>query len=99
MLAHLDQPVRIATLSAMAGLSESRFYELFKRATGNTPLNWLIHTRMQCAGKMLQRPNLRIKEIAVRVGYDDQFYFSRLFKAVHGLAPSKYRAQWMIDPR
>jgi len=93
MVTHLDQPMRVATLSAMAGLSMSRFFELFKHATGDAPINWLIRIRMQRAGELLDNSNLRIKEIALRVGYDDQFYFSRLFKLVHGIAPSAFRAQ------
>jgi AraC-like DNA-binding protein len=93
MVTHLDQPMRVSTLSAMAGLSMSRFFELFKSATGDAPINWLIRVRMQRAGELLENSNLRIKEIALRVGYDDQFYFSRLFKLVHGIAPSAYRVQ------
>lgn len=93
MQAHLDQPLRIPTLSARAGLSASRFFELFKHATGDTPLNWFIRARMTWAGELLHRSDRPIKQIAGQVGYEDQFYFSRLFKAVHGVAPSQYRAQ------
>jgi AraC-like DNA-binding protein len=93
MVTHLDQPMRVSTLSAMAGLSMSRFFELFKSATGDAPINWLIRVRMQRAGELLENSNLRIKEIALRVGYDDQFYFSRLFKLVHGIAPTAFRVQ------
>lgn len=93
MLAHLHKPIRVSTLSTMAGLSESRFFELFKQTTGDSPVNWLIQIRMQCAGELLQRSNLRIKEIADQVGYEDPFYFSRLFKSVHGMAPSEYRTR------
>jgi AraC-like DNA-binding protein len=82
----------------MVGLSESRCFELFKQATGHTPLNWFIRARMRCAGELLQPSDLRIKEVAARVGYEDQFYFSRLFKAVHGLAPTEDRAQRLAQP-
>jgi len=93
MLAHLDQPISIARLSAMAGYSPSSFFDLFKRTTGAAPLNWFIRARMKWAGELLGKSNLRIKEIAGQVGYKDQFYFSRLFKYVHGMAPRRYRAQ------
>ena len=93
MVTHLDKPMRVSTLSAMAGLSMSRFFELFRSATGDAPINWLIRIRMQRAGELLENSNLRIKEIAMCVGYEDQFYFSRLFKLVHGIAPSAYRVQ------
>ena len=93
MLAHLNQPIDISTLSEMAGFSRSRFFELFKSATGDTPINWFIRARMQWASELLSRTNMRIKQIAWHVGYEDQFYFSRLFKAVHGISPSEYRGR------
>ena len=99
MVTHLDKPMRVSTLSAMAGLSMSRFFELFKSATGDAPINWLIRARMQWAGELLELSNLRVKEVAMRVGYEDQFYFSRLFKFAYGVAPSAYRVQRTKQPK
>jgi len=93
MVTHLDKPMRVSTLSAMAGVSMSQFFAIFKKATGDSPINWLIRVRMQWAGELLTISNLRIKEIAGRVGYEDPFYFSRLFKFVHGVAPTNYRVR------
>jgi AraC-like DNA-binding protein len=93
MMAHLDKPVKISTLSALSGFSPSSFFAFFKCATGDTPLNWFIKIRMRRAGELLRESNLQIKEIARQLGYGDPFYFSRLFKSVHGMAPKKYRAQ------
>lgn len=93
MIQHLNQPMKVSVLSAMVGLSESSFFALFKCATGLTPLDFFIRLRMQRAAGLLTETTLQIKEIAARLGYDDQFYFSRLFKAVHGLPPREYRAQ------
>jgi transcriptional regulator GlxA family with amidase domain len=93
MMAHLNEPMRISMLSAMVGLSESCFFAHFKNATGHTPVKLLIRARMRWAGELLAEPNLQIKEIAGLVGYDDQYYFSRLFKLVHGLSPQHYRAR------
>jgi AraC-like DNA-binding protein len=93
MMQHLNQPVRVPALSAMVGLSESSFFALFKSATGLTPLDFFIRARMQRAGALLAETPLQIKEIAARLGYDDQFYFSRLFKSVHGVSPREYRAR------
>jgi len=93
MRAHLNEPMRISTLCAIVKLSPSRFFELFKRVTGDTPLNWFIRARMQWAGELLESSPLQIKEVAWRVGYEDPFYFSRLFKSVHGISPSGYRKQ------
>ena len=91
MMAHLNQPIRISTLCALVGLSPSRFFELFRSATGETPLNWFIQARMRRAGELLEKTTLQIKEVAGEVGYQDPFYFSRLFKSVHGISPSGYK--------
>jgi AraC family transcriptional regulator, arabinose operon regulatory protein len=93
MMAHLDESIRISTLCAMTGYSQSRFYDLFKRVTGVTPLNWFIRARMRWAAEFLESSALPVKQIAWRVGYADEFYFSRLFKSVHGISPREYRAQ------
>jgi AraC-like DNA-binding protein len=91
MAEHLDQPMKISVLSALAGLSASRFFELFKRATGTTPLNWFIRARMRWASELLANSDLQIKRISAQVGYEDPFYFSRVFKSVYGIAPYDYR--------
>lgn len=101
MRAHLRHPIRVSTLSEMVGLSESRFYELFRIATGYTPINWLIQMRMQLAAQLLEDTSLPIKQIADQVGYEDPFYFSRMFKSVYRISPSGYRGleRHLADPR
>jgi len=91
MLEHVNQPLRIATLSGLLGVSVSQFFLLFKAATGLTPMNYFIRLRMQRACELLQDHTSSIKETAYLLGYKDPFYFSRLFKSVTGIAPREYR--------
>jgi AraC family transcriptional regulator, arabinose operon regulatory protein len=91
MMQHLPQPMKVPVLSTMAGLSQSRFFEVFKNVTGQTPLYFFMCARMHYAGELLVGTKLLIKEIAAQLGYDDQYYFSRVFKSVHGIAPREYR--------
>lgn len=93
MLQHLDEPLEMSTVSRWTGISPSTFYYLFKRATGYTPNDFFIRARMRRACELLSDSDLNIKEVASLLGYQDQFYFSRLFKAVTGLAPRAYRAK------
>ncbi len=95
MTAHLDQPITISALSAMVGLSPSSFFELFRKVTNHTPLNWFIRTRIRRACELLEQTNLPIKQIADQVGYQDPLYFSRVFKSVGGIPPTEYRARTM----
>ena len=93
MLTHLDQPLPVPELSRIADVSCSHFFALFKRATGQTPNSYFTRARMRRACKLLLETSLSVKEIAASLAYDDEFYFSRLFKSLHQLAPSYYRAQ------
>jgi hypothetical protein len=64
---------------------------LFKLATGYTPNDFLIRIRIHRACELLRETDLSIKEISAALGYDDQFYFSRVFKSVSLVSPREYR--------
>ena len=91
MVRHLNEPVRISTLAAVAGLSPSHLFSLFKLATGFTPLAFFIGLRVQRACELLADPQSSIKKAAELVGYGDRYYFSRVFKQVMGVPPGAYR--------
>lgn len=91
MLQNLDKPIQMATLGKLAGVSMSHFYHLFKLATGHTPNDFLIRARIGHACELLRETDLSVKEIAAALGYDDQFYFSRVFKSVSSVSPRDYR--------
>jgi AraC-like DNA-binding protein len=91
MMQHLNQPLQVANLAQKARISPSHFFALFKRWTGFSPIDYFIHLRMRRAGRLLTDTSMSVKEIAAALGYDDPFYFSRVFKSVHGTAPSDYR--------
>ena len=91
MLRHLDEPLQVATLAARANISPSHFFALFKRQIGCAPIDCFIRLRMQHACRLLDETELSVKEVAATLGYDDPFYFSRIFKSVNRVAPSEYR--------
>ncbi len=88
---NLNGTLRISSLGKLVGTSTSNFYHLFKLATGSTPNRFFIRARMRRAGRLLIETTLSVKEIAAELGYNDQFYFSRLFKSVNGISPRGYR--------
>lgn len=93
MSEHLGEPLRITALARLAGLSTAHFSVLFKEETGCSPRDYLHLLRMHQACELLRGSDLPIKEIASRLGYQDQFHFSRQFKAFQGVSPSDYRGQ------
>jgi AraC family transcriptional regulator, arabinose operon regulatory protein len=91
MSEHLDQPLRVSALSALANLSPAHFAMLFKQQTGCSPRDYLHLLRIHRACQLLNTSPLSVKEVAARLGYQDQFHFSRQFKAFQGVSPSDYR--------
>lgn len=73
------------------GLSVSYFSLLFKQKTGLTFLDYLTNVRMEYACLFLQNTDLKTYEIAEKVGYTDQRYFSQVFKRKMKKTPSEYR--------
>ncbi|HTQ49579.1 MAG TPA: AraC family transcriptional regulator [Candidatus Acidoferrales bacterium] len=93
MVRHLDKPLRVSTLATEVHISLSHFFCLFKRHVGSTPLDYFIRLRMRRARRLLEDTEMSVKAIAYTLGYDDPFYFSRIFKSFNGIAPSQYRSQ------
>ena len=91
MKQHANQPLQVARLAAVANVSASHYFAVFKSLTGFAPMDFFIRLRMQRACELLDATALCIKEVAALLGYDDQFYFSRVFKSVNGVAPTDYR--------
>ncbi|MEO3947818.1 AraC family transcriptional regulator [Gorillibacterium sp. CAU 1737] len=87
---HLDEPLTTDRLAAMAGLTAKRFTSLFRKRYGASPHDYLTRTRLHHAVRIMLRPCQKLKDVAHAVGYEDEFYFSRLFKRVYGLSPSQY---------
>ena len=68
-----------------------KFRKEFTKASGLSPLNYLMCAKMCRAMELLSRPNLTVKEISMMLGFEDPFYFSRLFKRREGVSPENYR--------
>ena len=91
MRQHLEKSLRVSTLSSIIGCSNSHFYTLFRSTTGCSPKQFFTRLQMQRACELLAGNTASVKEVALALGYADQFYFSRVFKLNVGIAPSHYR--------
>lgn len=87
----LGGSVGVADLASRAGLSVSHYAELFRRLTGCSPKTYLGRLRLERAARLLQTTDDSVTSIARQLGFEDPLYFSRRFRAVHGIAPSDYR--------
>ena len=81
---------RINTLEEIAGatgVEASSVCRWFRRYQGTSPYQYLLSRKMNLAAEHLIERGGLVKEAAQRVGFADPFHFSRVFKAVHGVAP------------
>lgn len=88
---HYTHPWSLAQLAREHGISVPHLGSEFKRCFGRAPLEYLIGQRLQHAKDLLGRSDLQIAEISQRVGYENAFYFSRLFRKHTGHSPLAYR--------
>ena len=76
-------------------LSSAYISKIFKEETGEAPINYLIKMRLERARIQLESDNGQsIKAISNSVGYDDVYYFSKLFKKYYGMSPVHYRSKY-----
>ena len=78
-------------LAEQAGLSRAAFVRNFTASVGEPPHSYLTRWRMGIAAQLLEATDLRLGEIASRVGYRSEFSFSRAFKLARGVSPIQYR--------
>lgn len=85
------EKINVTKIAEMYHLERRRLAYLFEKHTGLSPNTYITEYRISKSKELLKRVELSIAEVAERVGYDDCFYFSRVFKKQTGLAPTTYR--------
>lgn len=92
MRAHLHGTLNLDELAAQFKLSRFHFAKTYRALTGHAPIQEFIQLKMAHACRLLDEGEQGIRQVAEQLGYDDVYYFSRLFRKVVGMAPSHYRA-------
>ncbi|SDM83944.1 AraC family transcriptional regulator [Acetanaerobacterium elongatum] len=82
--------IGVDDIATHIGLSRSHLYRLFIKHLGLSPNDFLTEFRISKACALIRSTNLSIGEIASSVGFDDQLYFSRVFKRHKGVSPARY---------
>jgi len=91
MAANLDRPLTLAQLAAIASWSPTHYSMAFRRQLNLSPIEYLLRLKIQRACERLRTTDASIASIAQDIGYDDPFYFSRLFRRRVGASPRAYR--------
>ncbi len=88
---NLDATHQVADLAELAGMSESTLFREFEKVVGRSPIEHLLHLRIERAKRLLGEAESRVSEVAERVGFGDSNYFSRQFRAVVGMTPREWQ--------
>lgn len=87
----LNQRLSLKDLADLAGLSPAHFATRYRKLTGVAPIQHFLHLKVEQACQMLDTTDLSFTAISAELGYEDAYYFSRLFKKVMGQSPRNYR--------
>ena len=93
--AHFDEPLSLADMAAVAGLSRMHFAAQFRAATGYRPHDYLLYQRIESAKEMLSKTGMPLAEVAVALGFQAQAHFSTVFKRLTGDPPGRWRSNRM----
>ncbi len=90
----LGADLRIESLAAAQGVNADAFSRAFKRNTGLSPKEYLNRRLNQEALGLVSGTDLRVKEIASRLRFANEFYFSRFFRKMNGVSPLQLRERF-----
>ena len=87
----LETGFNLESYAAEQGFSEAHLIRSFRHAFQTTPYEYLMNRKIETAKRLLLYSRLSVKEIAARLSFSDQYYFSNYFKRKTGSAPRSYR--------
>ncbi len=98
VVANLDRSLDIDALAARAHVSRRSFDRHFRRVTGSSVHQWVLHQRVLAAQRLLEDTDLSIDEIAQRVGFSTGVTLRPHFRRAVGVSPQTYRATFRPAP-
>lgn len=87
----LAEDLSLTAMAELAAMSPTHFSKAFRKAMGESPLQYVIAARMEKAAVLLRTTALTVAEVAYRVGYEDVSRFGQHFKRRFGATPAAFR--------
>ncbi|PQP81978.1 Fe3+-hydroxamate ABC transporter substrate-binding protein [Paenibacillus sp. PCH8] len=87
---HYAEEITVQKLARLADIRPAQYTTLFRQRTGHKPLDYVNDVRIQHAKDWLRKSDEPLRDIASRVGFKDEYYFSRRFRQMTGLSPRQY---------
>ena len=91
--ANLAEPISLADLAVVAGMSRMYFASQFRAATGLKPHDYVLRKRIERAQHLLSGTSEALVEVALAVGFQTQAHFTTVFKKLVGATPRRWRRQ------
>ena len=88
--ANLDQRLSLNNVSAVFGFSPNYLSQLFARQAGCPFVEYVTKEKIRAAKEMMRDGNVKFYEIAERLGFENAFYFGKVFKKIEGCSPREY---------
>lgn len=85
---------KIEKYAQLSGVSVTYFYRCFRKWSGKSPVEYRNMLRLSNAESLLRSTDMKIQQISETIGFEDPFYFCRLFKDVYDLSPKHYRKHY-----
>lgn len=93
---NLHQELSVSELAKRANQNSDYFSRLFKQHTGERPVNYINKKRFERAQYLIVTTPMAFAQIAAHTGFENVFYFSKMFKKIIGLPPGKYKWQLVL---
>jgi len=88
-----DKKISVKEMARTCNISEPHFYVIFKNSLNCSPMNYVIKKRINNAQKLFWQGDFTVEEVGVKTGFQDVFYFSKVFKRLLGKPPSSYKKE------
>ena len=100
IISNCDKQIKVPELAETLKVSEPTVYRMFAQVAGCTPIDYINAYRLGKAHRMLgAEPHMKIKEIALSCGFEDQLYFSKIYSKTYGKSPREYRRSLLPESK
>jgi AraC family transcriptional regulator len=89
--AKFDDDLTLEQMAEAVDLGRTRFSEMFRKSTGQSPHQFVLWHRIERAKGMLRSVEMRVLDVAVACGFKTQQHFARVFRQVCGVSPTEFR--------
>ncbi|MDE7345718.1 MAG: AraC family transcriptional regulator [Muribaculaceae bacterium] len=88
---NMEKHITLGEIADYSGFSSSYLSAMFKKRTGCSPLTYLNILKIKRACELIDNTDMKINQISYKLGFNDPFYFSRLFTKIMGKSPTQYK--------